>query len=87
MLNLYKVTEQHPQTTKNGITIHLITAGENMAGICINNGKELFCEYGVTYPVEIDEQKFTIQFNNSFIEHWGGVVKCYVFVLKRIEKE
>ena len=52
-----------------------------MAGICINNGKELFCEYGVTYPVEIDEQKFTIQSNNSFIEHWGECCKmlCLLF--------
>lgn len=82
MFDLYKVSEHWPNHTKNGISITLIEPGVNKAGIKINEGEVLRCEYRETYPVEVNETKFTIQLNNTFIEHWGRVVKCYVFLLK-----
>lgn len=87
MSELYKVTERSPETSKNGVTIKLKVAGEDTAVIIINGVQELFCEYHITYPIEIDSTEYTIKLSNTFIEHWGKVVKCCVFVIKKVKNE
>ncbi len=82
MANLYKVSEHSPEHSKPEISISLVKGGENSAIIKINKKVELDCNYREFKSFDLEGKSYTIELNNTFLEHWGGVVKCYVFAVK-----
>lgn len=82
MANLYKVSEHSPEHSKPEISITLVKGGENSAIIKINNSVELDCNYKEFKSFDLAGKSYTIQLNNTFIEHWDKVYNCYVFLLK-----
>lgn len=81
MANLYKVREGSETHSKDGIEIRLVQAGQDQAIIKINEEIELDCKYQEIHHFKQMEKEFSIRLTNTFIEHWGGVKKCYVFAL------
>lgn len=82
MANLYKVSDYHPEHSKPEISISLVKGGENSAIIKINKKVELDCPYMEFKSFDLEGKSYTIQLNNTFVEHWGKPYNCYVFLLK-----
>lgn len=81
MANLFKVSGYSPVHSKIGISISLLTSGNDQAVIMVNKEIELNLNYKETKSFELNGTKYSIQLNNTFIEHWDKVYNCYVFVL------
>jgi hypothetical protein len=82
MANLYKVSEHSPEHSKPEISISLVKGGENRAIIKINKKVELDCNYREFKSFDLEGKSYTIELNNTFIEHWGKAYDAYVFSLK-----
>ncbi len=82
MANLYKVSEHTPEHCKPEISISLVKGGENSAIIKINKRVELDLNYREFKSFDLEGKSYSIELNNTFIEHWGKAYNCYVFLLK-----